>query len=462
MIDVSRFKAASAAIKANGLALYETAAPGQGGMSPAQRAFHASQHPRRLLIGGNQIGKSRSLCAEALWHSGVRPHPFRDTPDAPNLGWVMTADLKGGWANWSQKIHEIMPPGAVAERCFYDSHRGYTRGGSKVIELSNGSLIVGKSGSQDVLALSGGTVSWGLIDELPKQSHWGEFRTRLAALQGMLAMGFTPIGRPAEFLRDWTEGNPDTGEAAKEDWDLQRVILSHENCPHRSAESIEQQIAAYGPWEYAQRVEAHWSGVTTDAWISFSEENIFEDAPDGIQAIGLGWDHGEKPGASVCYLVGWDGFRLWVLAEYTSKERNTPRMEAVEIQQMLAKWGVNLHQIDEARGDSNSAGRLGLGFSVNELLERGFAELLGQSSAPFNIQVPWKGAGSVKARARMLSAACIEGRFMVHSSCVKLVGALRHWRGETGGDFKHHFDSVGYISEVYLTESLSESGYLIM
>lgn len=462
MIDVSRFKAASAAIKANGLAIYETASPGQGGMSPAQRAFHASTHPRRLLIGGNQIGKSRSLCAEAFWHAGVRPHPFRETPTAPNLGWVMTADLKGGWANFSAKMREIEPPGSIAQRCFYDSHRGYTRGGSKVIELANGSLIVGKSGSQDVLALSGGTVSWGLIDELPKQSHWGEFRTRLAALQGMLAMGFTPIGRPAEFLRNWTEGDSDNGTPPQEDWDLQRVKLSHENCPHRSPESIDEQIAAYGPWEYAQRVEGAWEGITTDAWIAFSEENIFEDPPENIEAVGLGWDHGEKPGASVCYLVAWDGSRLWVLDEYCSKERNTPKVEAKEIKAMVERWGINLHQIDEARGDSNSAGRMGLGFSVNQLLERSFADLLGQSRAPFDIQVPWKGAGSVKARARLLSHSCLDGTFNVSSRCTKLISALRHWRGESASDFKHHFDSVGYIAEVYLTENLQNSGYLII
>jgi hypothetical protein len=243
---------------------------------------------------------------------------------------------------------------------------------------------------------------------------------------------------------------------------VQRVILNADNCPHRDPESIAQQIAGYGPWEYAQRVEGAWEGISNDAWIAFGEENVFTDPPDGIERLGLGWDHGEKPGASVCYLVGWDGYRLWVLDEYTSNERNTPKAEAREIADMLKAWGIGLHQIDEARGDANSAGRLGLGFSVNELLERGFAEVLGQSRPPFTIQVPWKGSGSVKARARMMSSACVEGRFMVHQDCHRLIGALRHWRGESGGDYKHHFDAVGYIAEVYLTESLAESGYLII
>jgi hypothetical protein len=461
MINLGAIKAASTAYKQNGLAQYELEQPGRGGMSPGQRKFHESQHQRRLLIGGNQIGKTRSLCFEA-WTHALGRHPFRETPSAPNLGWVMTADLRGGWANFSRKMREIMPPGSVSDRCFYDDARGFTRGGSKIIELSNGSLIVGKSGSQDQMALSGATIDWLGIDELPKRSHWSEARSRVAVNSAPVFMCFTPIGRPAEFLRDWCEGNPSTGEPAREDWDVQRVKLSPENCPHRDPESIRNQIAGYGPWEYAQRVEGAWEGISTDAWISFSEDNIFEDPPTGIERLGIGWDHGEKPGASVAYLVGWDGYRLWVLDEYASNDRNTPKAEAKEIAEMLRAWGVGLHQIDEARGDANSAGRLGLGFSVNELLERAFADLLGQSRPPFNIQVPWKGSGSVKARARMLSSACVEGRFMVHQDCTRLISALRHWRGESGGDLKHHFDAVGYISEVYLTESLADSGYLII
>lgn len=461
MINLTKIKLAASAFKENPLLQYELSLPGIGGMSPGQRTFHSSQHNRRILIGGNQIGKTRALCFEA-WTHAIGRHPFRETTAAPNLGWVMTADLKGGWANFSRKMREIEPPGSLHPRCFYDDARGYTRGGSKIIELANGSLIVGKSGSQDQMALSGATIDWLGVDELPKQSHWGEARSRTAVNNAPTFMCFTPIGRPAEFLRNWVEGNPDEGTGPREEWDVQRVKLSAENCPHRDPESIAAQIAGYGPWEYAQRVEGAWQGITQDSWIAFSEENVFEHTPENIESIGLGWDHGEKPGASVCYLVASDGYRLWVLDEYTSKERNTPKAEAKEIKTMVEGWGISLHQIEHARGDSNSSGRLGLGFSVNELLERAFAESLNQAKAPFNIQVPWKGSGSVKARARMLSSACVEGRFMVHTRCKRLVSALRHWRGESHGDLKHHFDAVGYIAECYLTESLSDSGYLII
>ena len=460
-MNYSRIARYAKAYQANNLLKYGRDLPGQGGMSPGQAEFHASHDQRRLMIAGNQVGKTRALAAECWWHSQAT-HPFRMTATAPNVGWIMCADLKGGWTNFSEKMREIEPKGVLHSHTLYDNGRGYTCRGAKMIRLKNGSLIVGKSGSQEQMALAGATIDWLAIDELPKRGHFGEVRSRIAVNEAPVFMAFTPIGRPATWLRDWVEGNPDTGDTAHEDWNIHRVKLSAENCPHRTPESIEKQIKSYGPWEYAQRVEGAWEGVTTDRWISFSEDNVFTEPPTDIERLGLGWDHGEQPGASVCYLVGWGGDRLYVLDEYVSEERNTPLAEAKAITKMMREWSVEPWQIEEARGDSNSAGRLGLGFSVNQLLERGFAQILKSARPPFSINVPYKGPGSVKARARMLSSACVEGRFMVHEGCVRLISSLRHWRGESGGDLKHHFDAVGYIAEVFLADSLEESAYLII
>ena len=415
--------------KTSSLDTYISSPAGDGGMSMGQRLFHESQDLLRILIGGNQIGKTRVLAAECWFHA-LGEHPYRKTPSAGNLGWILCADLRSGWANISSKLREIEPLGALDENCTYDPARGYRYRGSMMIHLTNGSLIVGKGSEQSVMALAGATIDWLAIDETPKQIHFGEIRSRTAVNEAPIFMGFTPIGRPVEYLRDIVEGNPDTGEPALEEWDVHRIKLSVENCPHRTPASIERQIRAYGPWEYKQRVEGAWEGITSERWISFGEENVFSDPPDNIERIGLGWDHGERPGNSVCYLVAFDGERLWVLAEYVSTERNTPAQEAIEITKMIKSWGVTLDQIDEARGDSNSAGRLGLGFSVNELLERGFAKVLDRRRPPFPISVPWKGSGSIKARARMLSSACLEGKFRVHEDCTKLIASLRHWRGE--------------------------------
>ena len=466
MFDLSAIAAFNAEMETNGLYRYEHAAPGLGGMSPAQRAVHQSQHPRRLFIAGNQLGKSRSLTAEAWWHATGR-HPFRlDMPEPPSLGWIVCADLRAGWPNVSRKLREIEPPGILDERQKFDDARGYTFMGSKMLRTKAGSIIVAKSGTQDLIALSGETIDWLLFDELPKRGHFSEARSRLAVRgSNRCLMAFTPIGRPVDWLRDHCEGNPKTGTAPRESWDIHRVPLTAENCPHRTPEDIQTQIAGYGPWEYRQRVLAEWDGISAERWIpGFTEGCVFGDdeAPQNVDSVGLGWDHGERPGSSVCYLVVHSNGRVWVLAEYASKERNTPKAEAIEIQKMLKVWGIGLNRIDEARGDSNSAGRLGLGLSVNETLERAFADLAGSSRPPFPIRVPYKGRGSVKARARMLNAAAIDGRFRVHESCTRLIHSLRHWRGENN-DLKHPYDAVAYIADVYLTGGTADdTGRLIV
>jgi len=468
-LDITALVTFADAMETDGLHRYLNAAPGQGGMSPAQRAAHMSQHPRRILCGGNQIGKSRFLCSEAWWFA-TSSHPFRESPAPGSIGWIVCADLRAGWPNISRKLREIEPPGILDPRQKYDDARGYTFSGSKLIRLKSGSLIFGRSGTQEIIALSGATIDWLAFDELPKRGHFSEARSRVAvasasAAGGPVIMGFTPIGRPVDWLRDTVAGNPETGSTPREEWDLHRVALTPENCPHRTPEDIQTQIESYGPWEYRQRVLGEWDGVSVDRWIpGFSELCVFGDdeAPRNVEAVGLGWDHGERPGASVCYLVAWAGDRLWVLAEYMSKERNTPKTEAIEIRDMLKPWGIGLHQIDEARGDSNSAGRLGLGISVNETLERAFADLAGSSRPPFQIRVPYKGRGSIKARARLLNSAAIDGRFRVHEGCTKLIHSLRHWRGENN-DLKHPFDALAYIADVYLAPGLSgESGRLLI
>jgi hypothetical protein len=465
VFDLSTIARFASELETNGLHRYEHAAPGDGGMSPAQRAVHQSQHKRRLCIGGTQIGKTRLLSAEAWWNASGR-HPFRsDAPPPPSLGWIVCADLRAGWPNMSRKMREIEPPGILDPRQKYDDARGYTYMGSKMIRLNCGSTVVGKSGTQELVALSGHTIDWLAFDEVPKMGHFGEARSRVAVTGGPTIMGFSPIGRPVDFLRDHCEGNPQTGTAPRESWDIHRVVLSAENCPHRTPEDIQTQISGYGPWEYRQRVLAEWDGISTERWIpGFTEGCVFgdDDAPKQVQSVGLGWDHGERPGSSVCYLVVKANDRLWVLAEYASLERNTPKTEAIAIRDMMRPWGIGLQKVDDARGDSNSAGRLGLGLSVNETLERAFADLAGSSRPPFPIRVPYKGRGSVKARARMLNAAAIDGRYRVHESCTRLIHSHRHWRGENN-DLKHPYDAVSYIADVYLSDGMTaDAGRMIV
>ena len=111
--------------------------------------------------------------------------------------------------------------------------------------------------------------------------------------------------------------------------------------------------------------------------------------------------------------------------------------------------GVDFDQVAVARGDSNSAGRRGIASSVNELMNRAVARELGRSRSPCPLRPPYKGPGSVKARARIMSSACIEGRLYVHQDCQRLIHTFRHWMG--GEKLKHPFDAAGYICEHWLS-----------
>ena len=73
MIDLAAIRAAATAYKDNGLARYEMEQPGLGGMSPGQASFHRSDHQRRILIGGNQIGNDGMQAFAAAIGNGALP-----------------------------------------------------------------------------------------------------------------------------------------------------------------------------------------------------------------------------------------------------------------------------------------------------------------------------------------------------------------------------------------------------
>ena len=429
--------------------------PGWGGMAPPQRTFHTSTDRKRFLRWPNQTGKTRAGAAEAWWHA-LGDHPYREVTPAPNIGSILCADLKNGWSKLSQKLREVQPEGILHPECSFDEARGYYFRSKRGIGLQNGSLIAAFGSEQPLTALAGDTVDWQWCDEPPKRSHWGEWRRSAYAKRAPIWVTLTPIGRPVEWLRDIISGNPQQGHAALEpDWFELVGKLDREHCPHRSQQSIVEQIAETDSIDRAQRIEARWEGYSIARRVpGFSEMNIVDDEETDaldVEEVALGVDWGEVVGNTVWYLVGWTGTAAYVLGEWSPGSRMTEAEEARELRkQLLIPWGVDFDQIAVARGDSNSAGRRGIASTVNQMMNRAIARELGRSRPPFELRPPYKGPGSVRARARILSSACIEGRLYVHQDCQRLIHTLRHWMGENN-DLKHPFDAAGYILEHYLS-----------
>ena len=441
--------------------------PGLGGMSPPQKSFHRDKSRKRLFRSGNQLGKTRSGAAETWWHA-TGTHPYRATPPVPNEGWILASDLKNGWPSICRKLREVEPLGVVSSSTSYDNARGYYYRGIRAIQLNNGSIIIGKGSDQSTLALASGTVDWQWVDELPKQSHWSEFRSRGAVRNAPIWVTLTPIGRPAEWLRSIVDGDPHTKSDPEDpDWSSHVVPLTVDNCPHRTVQDIEDQIASIPSWERSIRIKAGWESITVARRVpGFSDANIFiqcEAHPlDRLTSIGIGADWGETVGNTIFVLVGYQESTetLYVMGEWTPTDRMIPIEEARGLRDnLLGLWGFTPNHVEHFKGDSNSAGRRSVAMTCNQLRERSVADMMGSSIPIFRCKPPWKGPGSVRARARILSNACIEGKLMVHQDCHRVIGSLRHWMGNND-KYKHPFDALAYVSDCYFGLSSSNGDTL--
>jgi len=426
--------------------------------SPKQLEFHKSNSSRRLLRCANQFGKSYAGGAET-WANAIGEHPYRETPAAPCVGWVLVADLENHYPTICRKMRETEPGHMLSPSTTYDTARGYRTKGRKVIELKNGSLIEFRSGKGEITALASASCSFLWVDEVPHRAHFGEGLARVAVRRlpsggrAPVWMTFTPIGRPVGWLRTLVEGTEDRPPA--EDWHQIVGRLTPEDCPHRSPESIKQQLASYLPGEYEQRANAAWEGTTpTRIFSGYGPHCLLDDAdlPKTEVAVGMAWDHGEDVGRELCLLYAYDEEqrRVWVLDECASPGRTTIDQDAQQALEMLERNGLSLAHVDRLHGDTNSAGKGSQLASVNRLMEEALGRALGMPAGrpPVTILPARKGSGSVQLGCRVVNIALLSGRLKVSPRCVNLLKGLSHWQGgKTGrdGDLTHAIDCLRYL-----------------
>ena len=421
----------------------------EGMLSPPQREFHQSLARKRFFRAANKIGKSASGAAESWWHL-LGTHPWRPSRRG-TTGLVLVPDLGTFWHTSSLVMRELEPPGVLHHRCFYDDSRGYTFRGRRQIKLSDeygGGVMLGKGCIQSAMSLEAIRAQWAWVDEVPFKTHWDALRSRLSMDMGSLWVTLTPINRPVEWMRDIISG--DGSEPPKEpDWHEVVAELSLATAPHRTQEDIDLQIAEVAEWERPQRIHARWEGVSGGRRIpGFTDGCIHrgDDVPEMI-ALGVGFDHGEKPGSAVAVLVGWTGDELWILGEWQSTARTSIQTEVEDILKMIKDWGLTPQNITQWMGDVNSAGIAASGASVNDLL---MEEIQRQCGHRPSIRKPHKARGSVMSRALMLSSAFQHGKAHVLPGCGSLIKSLRYWAGKDDG-LKHPLDALGYIAGEWLS-----------
>ena len=73
-----------------------------------QKQFHESQAYIRMLMGGNQSGKSRSNAQEVAWWL-TGDHPYRTLPTRPRMVWVISTEYQTIRAGIYRHLLSILP-----------------------------------------------------------------------------------------------------------------------------------------------------------------------------------------------------------------------------------------------------------------------------------------------------------------------------------------------------------------
>lgn len=413
-----------------------------------QGDFHRDLARLRVLLAANQIGKSYSAAAE-LWWFITRSHPWRIAENKKNPGPRHVLIAVGSWGSSynavCKKIYELCPKHLIDwTQTEYRVNGHWT--GNRII-MKDGSVIDFVTSKGGSVSSAGATADALWIDEPPRPDQWGELLQRVSNKHGPVWITCTPIDSQQDL--DWFEQEIYGDETRKSLWSITRLELCVENAPWKTEEQIEEIKSLTAPWEYDQRILGKFSGVAKDKYMyGFEPKSVIsiEDIPEKYKSFGLGIDHGEGAGKEQVILLGEDySGRIFALDEYYSKGYTTTAQDAIEIRDLVIGWGLSPSQISLIRGDINSSGKDGGGFSINkklsqELYEYGFKA---------QVKIPVKGPGSVNKGLILMNQALLAGNLLVADTCENLIKSMKNWRGKND-KYKDPIDAFRYIAYEYL------------
>jgi hypothetical protein len=182
--------------------------------------------------------------------------------------------------------------------------------------------------------------------------------------------------------------------------------------------------------------------------------------PPGTR-IGIGIDHGSKPGAQRAVLVAVGGRLLqaqaWVLDEYQGDGRTEVEADGRGIVEMLRRQGLTLDAVDLWLGDRAHGGYAGgRGGKDNTRLTAAIAQAVGIDTAgrdwmmrlprPLRrMTVPAKSDKSVWVGCEIMHRMMAGRRLLVSTGCQALASDLSLWQGGRTDPHKDGIDALRYI-----------------
>jgi len=424
--------------------------------TPPQEAWMRDTSKIKLLLGGNQVGKTAAACVELI-HRCLGTHPYIKTDPPPIQAFLITHSHQQS-VTIQEKLYNMCPKHELHPDCEFVPGRGF-RGIHPVIRFNNGSMILVKTANQG-LGLASSTISYVAIDEPVSQEVWGELAARVlrggaGGMTGTIGITMTPVGQDVTYLKKLVEDGTVTCHQAP----LTVEATTPKYCkPIVTQDMIDRIAITYLPIDRAARLNGDWVvGVPEGRVFDCFDDTMISSlpAPPGNYEFAIGIDHGSQPNAQVCILAAINLEdptlpRVYILDEYVSSAA-PPESHARAILEMCQR-----NYVDPAackwHGDNVHYGGQNGGKMSNSLLMRAFEKILQYppNNLPWRIRTIKKARYSVYYGASLLHSIMARRNFFINPKCKRTILSLQRWTmkknqsDRSRDEFGHAVDCLRY------------------
>ena len=410
--------------------------------TPPQLRFFEDKNPVKILLGGNQIGKTISLCYLMIAYATNRWKYFQIDP--PPLDIMLITYSHDQRRIIEKKLWEMLPKDEIHDT-IYIQGKGL-KGITPVVKFKNGSTIYIRTSGMG-LALESATLNLIVIDEPISEMTYNSCIARIIrggkgygpnGKRGTLVYSCTPVGGiDTSYIKKLIEDKQISAHYGK----LTVADTTPIGCrPLLLEADIKKITDSFLAVDREARISGSLEGIATQNIIydCFDNDMI---SPRPVQQskniiFSIGIDHGTLPNSQVAILTAIDMEipaepKVWVLDEYVSGGAPA-EFHAENILNMLER-----HEIPPAgcmwTGDGEHTGSRGKGKSTlkmsNILLMRAFERLLGlpYKRLPFRIRQAIKYRHSVYFGASVIHSIMSRRHFRIHPRCKKTIHSIRNW-----------------------------------
>tara|TARA_B100000927_G_scaffold190579_1_gene153635 strand:+ start:910 stop:2343 length:1434 start_codon:yes stop_codon:yes gene_type:complete len=403
-----------------------------------QSRFINDKSPIKLLLGGNQVGKTSAACALLIYHClGIHPDYAVDPP--PIEAWIITHSIEQS-RTIQAKLWDMLPKQELCTSVEFVRGRGF-RGVTPLVTFANGSIIRIKTANQG-LGLASASCNLVVIDEPVPAEVFNECLARTlrggaGGKAGTLAISMTPVGNvDVHYIKDMVHNKQISCTNAPLTVEMTQPIGLK---PLLTQAQIDNITAGYLPIDREARIYGSFDvtpqGVIFDKFDPATMIINRPCPPAKMYKYSVGIDHGTAPGSQCAILSAINmedpqNPEVYILAEYISGGSATPEDHARGILDMLKRHHVR-PELCKWTGDGDhygGRGKTGMHMS-NLVLMRAFERILGlhHRCLPWTIRKAIKKRHSVYFSASMIYALQSRKQFFVRAECQKLIQSMQNW-----------------------------------